>query len=349
MTSLSNFDFLDPPSEDSITRSLELLYSLGVLDLKGELTIDLGQKLGEFPLETRLSVMLLNSFKEEFACSEEILILVSLLASGGTIFYTNSSSGSILKAKKRFGAKEGDLITMINLFLRYNHISNRNERKKFCSENNLNENQLISAKRISEQLRCSLKTLKLTVKSSEDDIEAILRCITTAFFSHAAQRTKTGSYRGVRGAEILFLHPTSILNTSYPEWVLYYEIVRTGKVYMRECIEIDYKWLVELAPHFYQDNKASKLEERHRREVNRGEDANFKGKEGDLDKRERDLEKWTEEKPRFNRILESLKEGGVVFGKKKEVFNRKKEGSNELELKKDKKNKNTLSFDYEDI
>jgi len=327
---------LDPPTEDSIVRSLELLFSLHVIDLKGDLTPEIGYFLSELPLETRLAVVLLNSFKEEFACSEEILILVSILSSG-FLWYSNSSPITVLKCKKKFGAKEGDLITLINIYLRYKHIGSRNERKKFCSENNLNENILLNSKRISEQLQKYLKSKGFSLKSSEDDIEAILRCIATGFFSNVAQRQQNSTYKAIRNHEILTLHPTSILTTVYPEWILYYEIVKTGKFYMRDCIEIDYRWLVELAPHFYQDNKAKNLEEKHRKEVmNNEKNEKIEKKEKDI---EGDLEKWQEEKPRFNRILENLGRGNK--GEKEESNRNRSKGAN--------KNMNVLSFDYDEV
>jgi len=335
VSNLAKFDFLDTPSEESIIRSLELLFSLHVIDMNGELTEEIGVFLSDLPVETRLAVMLLNSFKEEFACSEEILILVSLLSSG-FVFFANTSPLTILKTKKKFGAKEGDLITLINLFLRYKHIGSRNEKKKFCAENNINESILLSSKKIADQLEKFLKSKKFTVKSAEDDVEAILRCITSAFFANVAQRQKSGVYKAIRNQEVLYLHPTSILTTMYPEWIVFYEIIKTGKFYMRECVEIDYRWLVELAPHFYQDNKTKNLEERHRKEVINNENME---KIDQVKNIEGDLEKWSEEKPRFNKILDSLKENldqGKIFKKPKE----KKEGE---------KNKNMLSFDYEEM
>ncbi len=36
---------------------------------------------------------------------------------------------------------------------------------------------------------------------------------------------------------------------------------------MREISSIDPKWLLEIAPHFYQDNKVKLLEEKRRREI----------------------------------------------------------------------------------
>jgi len=41
----------------------------------------------------------------------------------------------------------------------------------------------------------------------------------------------------------------------------------TGKNYMREVSTIDYKWLLEIAPHFYQDNKVQIIEARRNKEI----------------------------------------------------------------------------------
>lgn len=57
------FDFLDRPSEETIVRALEQLYSIKAIDLNGELTQNIGAKLAEFPIEPRLAFLLLNSCK----------------------------------------------------------------------------------------------------------------------------------------------------------------------------------------------------------------------------------------------------------------------------------------------
>lgn len=312
--------------------------------MNGELTEDIGKKLSDLALETKLAVMLLNSFKEEFSCSEEIVILASFL-SLGPMFYSNLAPSQTIKIKKRFGAKEGDLITIMNFYLRYKHIGSRNEKKKFLNENNLNEAVFLSAHRIINQLKNDLTAKGFKFQSANDDVEAVLRCITSAFFSNAAQRAPQGSYRALRTGEMVYLHPSSILHTVYPEWVIYYEIVRTNKFYMRECVEIDYKWLAELAPHFYQDNKAALLEEKHKQEViklmNEEENQLLKNENNTWGPKERDLDKF-EEKPRFIRIMEGLDKG------KKQPENKNREAKTDV-VKKNKINKEMLSFDYEEL
>ena len=64
----------------------------------------------------------------------------------------------------------------------------------------------------------------------------------------------------------MYIHPSSSLFGSQPDWVLYHELVLTSKEYMREVMAIDPKWLVELAPRFFKGADANKLSRRKRYE-----------------------------------------------------------------------------------
>ena len=98
-------------------------------------------RVSEIPIDVRLAVALINSTKKELLCSEEMLILVSLL-SVGNIWYANKDSGFVIKSKKKLGAKEGDHITLINIYLRYKYAK---DKKGLCNENGLNENAIKAA------------------------------------------------------------------------------------------------------------------------------------------------------------------------------------------------------------
>lgn len=54
------------------------------------------------------------------------------------------------------------------------------------------------------------------------------------------------------------IHPNSALFEELPRWVLYHELVFTTKEFMRQVIEIESKWLLEVAPHYY---KSKELED----------------------------------------------------------------------------------------
>lgn len=131
----------------------------------------------------------------------------------------------VIKAKKKLGAKEGDHITLINIMIRYEHIRNVADQKKFCSEHGISFKSIENARRIHEHLKRFMKQHKLKIKTSDDDAEIILKCLATGFFDHVAQKQPDGSYRGIRAKDPLHLHPQSVLNAVFPNWVIYHEVL----------------------------------------------------------------------------------------------------------------------------
>ncbi|OWK49808.1 putative pre-mRNA-splicing factor ATP-dependent RNA helicase DHX16 [Lonchura striata] len=77
------------------------------------------------------------------------------------------------------------------------------------------------------------------------------KAITAGFFYHTA-RLARGGYRTVKHQQPVFIHPNSALFALQPRWVLYHELVCTSKEFMRQVLEIDSAWLLEVAPHYYQ-------------------------------------------------------------------------------------------------
>ncbi|XP_023802338.1 putative pre-mRNA-splicing factor ATP-dependent RNA helicase DHX16, partial [Cyanistes caeruleus] len=77
------------------------------------------------------------------------------------------------------------------------------------------------------------------------------QAITAGFFYHTA-RLARGGYRTVKHQQPVFIHPNSALFSLQPRWVLYHELVCTSKEFMRQVMEIDSSWLLEVAPHYYQ-------------------------------------------------------------------------------------------------
>lgn len=62
----------------------------------------------------------------------------------------------------------------------------------------------------------------------------------------------------VKQQQAVSIHPTSSLFEQTPRWVIYFELVYTTKEYMRQIVEIESKWLLEVAPHYY---KAKEIED----------------------------------------------------------------------------------------
>lgn len=63
------------------------------------------------------------------------------------------------------------------------------------------------------------------------------------------------------------IHPNSALFEELPRWVLYHELVFTTKEFMRQVTEIESKWLLDVAPHYY---KAKELEDSTNKKMPKG-------------------------------------------------------------------------------
>eukprot|EP00826_Nyctotherus_ovalis_P008050 TRINITY_DN1207_c0_g2_i5.p1 TRINITY_DN1207_c0_g2~~TRINITY_DN1207_c0_g2_i5.p1 ORF type:complete len:344 (-),score=100.33 TRINITY_DN1207_c0_g2_i5:130-1161(-) len=266
-----DFEFISPPSEENIVKSLELLYALGALDEKTELTKEIGYKLVEFPLDPKLGTTLLKSNLEEYKCMEEMLNLASIL-SVQNLFLGSKEPTLIAKAKKKdVGTIEGDHLTLLNAFKVYGRIKVPKSREQFCRDHFINEKAMVRAIQIRSQLRNMVRQLKIEIKPSDDydDYESILKCVTAGYFTHVAQLQTDGSYRNVRNNALLYIHPSSVLANLRPRWVVYHEIVATKYQYMREVSEINPQWLLELAPHYFMDRRKEELEEKHIKEATR--------------------------------------------------------------------------------
>lgn len=92
---------------------------------------------------------------------------------------------------------------------------------------------------------------KLDMVSCGRNYNRIRKAITSGFFFHAAKKDPQEGYRTLVENQPVYVHPSSAVFQQQPDWVIYHELVLTTKEYMRECIQMDPKWLIELAPRFF--------------------------------------------------------------------------------------------------
>uniref|UniRef100_A0A7N6FI87 Pre-mRNA-splicing factor ATP-dependent RNA helicase DHX16 n=1 Tax=Anabas testudineus TaxID=64144 RepID=A0A7N6FI87_ANATE len=83
------------------------------------------------------------------------------------------------------------------------------------------------------------------------------QAITAGYFYHTARLSK-GGYKTVKHQQTVYVHPNSSLFEEQPRWLIYHELVFTTKEFMRQVIEIESSWLLEVAPHYY---KSKELED----------------------------------------------------------------------------------------
>ena len=98
-------------------------------------------------------------------------------------------------------------------------------------------------------------TTGVEIEMTSNAVEGIpiKKAITSAYYYHTGVLSK-GGYKTVKHQQKVHIHPTSSLFEKMPWWFVYHELVFTTKEYMRQVIEIESSWLLEVAPHYYKEN-----------------------------------------------------------------------------------------------
>ncbi|KAJ2715721.1 DEAH-box ATP-dependent RNA helicase prp22 [Coemansia spiralis] len=259
---LVGFDFMDPPSVQTLIASLELLHSLGALDNEGLLT-RIGRKMAEFPMSPELSKALLASV--EYGCSEEVLTIAAMLSIDGTVFYRPKEKQAAADAKKaKFHQPEGDHLTLLTA---YNSWKAARFSNTWCFDNFLQYRRLRSASDIRKQMVGIMDRYKQDIVScGERNFDPVRRALCAGFFRHTAKRDPQEGYKTLVEGTPVYIHPSSALFNKNPEWVIYHGLVMTTKEYMREVTVVEARWLVEVAPTFFQVADATRISRRKRNE-----------------------------------------------------------------------------------
>uniref|UniRef100_H3G922 RNA helicase n=1 Tax=Phytophthora ramorum TaxID=164328 RepID=H3G922_PHYRM len=246
---LLHFDFMDPPPEKALIRSLEQLYALGALNGLGELT-KLGRRMAEFPLDPMMSKALLAS--EKFGCTEEVMTICAMLSVNNSIFYRPKDKAVHAdNARLNFArGGGGDHITLMNV---YNQWVETNYSTQWTYENFVIMRSLKTARDVREQLEGLCDRVELEKTSNRSDHEPIRKAVCAGYFYNTAKLDNSGHYKTVKKAQSVHIHPSSCLIKleEVPRWVVYHELAFTTKEYMRSVIPIKSEWLMELAPHYY--------------------------------------------------------------------------------------------------
>ncbi|XP_058148873.1 pre-mRNA-splicing factor ATP-dependent RNA helicase DHX16 [Dasypus novemcinctus] len=257
---LMHFDFLDPPPYETLLLALEQLYALGALNHLGELTTS-GRKMAELPVDPMLSKMILAS--EKYSCSEEILTVAAMLSVNNSIFYRPKDKVVHAdNARVNFFLPGGDHLVLLNV---YSQWAESGYSSQWCYENFVQFRSMRRARDVREQLEGLLERVEVGLSSCQGDYTRVRKAVTAGYFYHTARLTRTG-YRTVKQQQTVFVHPNSSLFEEQPRWLLYHELVLTTKEFMRQVLEIESSWLLEVAPHYY---KAKELEDAHAKKMPR--------------------------------------------------------------------------------
>lgn len=250
-----HFDFIDPPSRESLEDALRQLFAIDAIGEDGKITA-LGKRIAELPLEPALGRTLLAA--DELGCLPQALTVAAMLSSE-SIFMQGPRKGDDRKRPREDqqlpdGNKYGDHVQYLQI---YELWKKKDFDIKWCRSNGLNIRSMLFAKDVRRQL-----ALITTRKHFEDDdrgtkkissARSLRKALCQGFSCRLAQRMpKHNGYHTVGNkSQLVQLHPaTSPLLVDedglYPEWVLYHELMASTRPFLRHVCVVEKDWVVPI-------------------------------------------------------------------------------------------------------
>ncbi|KIY51151.1 pre-mRNA splicing factor [Fistulina hepatica ATCC 64428] len=259
IANLQRFPWPTPPPAESVLRALEGLVAADMIEaphpeadrgkteapgsLKegvGLYLTPVGAQVAEMPLEVGLARMLFMAALT--GCADEVLSIAAMVAVQDVWVSSQGEAAAYAELERRkFTAQEGDHLTLLNV---YNGFVRSGKTSGWARSHYLNFRALSRAVSIRSQLVKYMKRFKLEIKSCQGDAVKVRKCLAAGYWRNGARWMADGTYRSVRGGEVLHVHPTSVLFTRKPRsgWVVFHEMEETTKTQIRVLTEIEADW-----------------------------------------------------------------------------------------------------------
>ena len=131
ITDFYGFDFIASPGQEGIIGAVETLNMLGALDSDNTLSA-IGKMMVYFPLEPRISRIIVESLMRFPNCIENVLIAASFLSTNSPFILPPNEEMEARKAHHRFQDIQGDFCTYLNIFRSFVQAE---DKEKFCKKN----------------------------------------------------------------------------------------------------------------------------------------------------------------------------------------------------------------------
>ena len=231
------FDFIERPDETSLSSSINVLKMLGAIDDQGRLTSK-GGKLAKLPLEPRAAKVVLDGV--EGGCTEEAVHLAAAMVFSSNVYFRpgeNEKKQLSDEAKVQFCNKEGDLLSIIDIYEDWKHQKDKTSKNKWCSHNYINAKTMRSMAELIREINFASKdilipALNMALKPHKERQEFLKGILISNLYDNVAVftgHTRIG-YWSPKFDERFLIHPSSVLSTlaMQPEFVVFQDVLKTS-------------------------------------------------------------------------------------------------------------------------
>jgi len=257
---IEHFPFVDKPDSKQIKSGYRLLFELGALNSKSELT-KIGQKLSHLPVDPRIGRLLVES--QTLNCVLPMLVIASRLSVQDPQVYPPDKIDVARGHHRKFPEAESDIEGIVELWnilqLQKTDLS-RKQFGQWCEKNFLSQSRLREWQEMHRQLQSILidsKYLntksntpvvpgKLIERTERLDVQSIGKALLSGFLGNIALVQKKGDYIGSNGKAVA-IHPSSRHHKKHSKWIVASEMVDSGRLYARQLLPIHPIWIEQAA------------------------------------------------------------------------------------------------------
>lgn len=252
------FDFLDPPSTESLEDALKQLYLIDAIDENGSIT-SIGRTMAELPLEPSLSRTLIEA--KEYGCLSQALTVAAMLSAETNLLPGRSKNN---EKKRKYpplelpdGSGFGDHIQLLQI---YECWDENDYDIGWCKDYDLQVRGMMFVKEVRKQLS---QIMQKIAKGSSDvrvnqnqkrrqSYRNLRKALSIGFASQLAERMR--HHNGFRTLgfkpQLVQVHPSSVLKPDddglYPNYVVYHELIATSRPYMRNVCAVERQWVIPI-------------------------------------------------------------------------------------------------------
>lgn len=225
ITDFEDFDFISKPEKENLKGAVQTLFMLNALNEDNTLS-SIGKLMVEFPLEPRVSRILVESILKYPDVLEESVIAAAFLSTHSPFILPPGQEMDARAAHHAFRDLQGDFVSYVKLFRKWKEAK---DKKKFAEKNFLDEKVMTEIESIVLQLEEEISALGIPV-SSGGNFEHYLSCIAAGMIQFVCVRESKDNYRSMT-AEHISIHPGSGMFKTTPLYIVAGEIVHTSRTF----------------------------------------------------------------------------------------------------------------------
>ena len=243
-----NFDFIANPGREGIIGAVDTLNMLGALAEDNTLS-DIGKMMVYFPLEPRISRIIVEAIMRYPECIKNVLIAASFLSARSPFVLPPNQEMEARQAHHRFRDMHGDFCTYLNIFRAYEQSP---DKLNFCHKNFLDERVMAEIENIDRQLT-EIVSDKMGIPISEHlgNSSDYLCCIAAGMIQFVCARTNKDNYRTIK-ADHINIHPGSVMFRQNPLYMVAGEIVKTSRMFAMSVSPLTEPMLNKIHPDLLQ-------------------------------------------------------------------------------------------------